>query len=314
MKSKLLVVVLLVILNFTNLYSQGWLPIGASWNYTNTSWGLKAGINKYEVIAEIEIKGKTCSVIEKSNTSCDNRPLTEYLYKEDDKVFYYEESQDTFNLLYDFSLEEGDVFRIPKWESIRSGAAIEDSIIYRIDSIAEVNIGERKLKHFFIRSGGYHNEVLYFGESNLSLRWNQIIEDIGSLSNLFVIAESGSCDGIHTDDLRCFTNPNYGLIKFTDDVDCDSLITVSIKQEDNKNKVEIYPTITTSQIQLKTSQDEEFNWNVIDFSGKIVKRGYIVNRKNISNSIDLSNLNSSVYILILKNIEGVIYTKKIIKN
>ena len=314
MKSKLLGLVLLIILNFTNLYCQGWLPIGTNWNYTNTTWGLKAGINNYEVIDEIEIKGKICSVIEKSNTSCDNRPLIEYLYKEDDKVFYYEESQDTFNLLYDFSLEEGDVFRIPRWESIRNGVALEDSIIYRIDSISEVNIGERKLKHFFIRSGGYQNESLYFGESKLSIKRNQIIEDIGSLSNLFVRVESGSCDGIHTDDLRCFTNPNYGLINFIDVEECDSLITVSIKQEDKKNKVEIYPTITKSHIQLKTYEYEEFNWHIIDLSGKIVKRGNIVNRKNIPTSIDLSDLNSSIYILVLKNTEGIIYIQKIIKN
>lgn len=313
MKTKLYGLIILVIVNFTHLNCQEWLPIGTNWKYENFDMGGVFGINKYQIIDEVEIKGKLCSAIKKSNTSCDNRPIVEYLYKEANKIYYYEESQDTFNLLYDFSLKEGDIFRIPLWESISRDVELEDSIIYKIDSISEINIGERMFKHFFIRSGFYHNESLYFNEANPNLKSAQIIENIGSLNNLFIRVEDGSCHRTHTSGLRCFSAPEYGLINFTDNEECDSLI-VSITHETNKNRIKIFPTITIDQVQIETSESEVFNWYLTNLSGKIETRGVILNSKNITKRIDLSNLNSSMYILVLINDEGKKYIKKIIKN
>jgi len=313
MKRKLFGLIMLATLNFTSLNGQEWLPIGTSWKYKNFNWFSPNSINNYEIVDEIEIKGKICSVIEKSHTSCDNRPIVEYIYKKENKLFYFEESQDTFNLLYDFSLKEGDIFRIPLWESISSDVALEDSIIYKVDSISEINMGGSKLKHFFISSGFYHNESLYFESLNPTLNSSQIIENIGSLTNFFLRVENGSCHGTHTSGLRCFSTSEYGLINFTDNEDCDSLI-VSIKQETYLNEIKVFPTITSSQIQIEIVESKDFNWYVTDLFGKIKIRGIFFNSKNNSKQIDLSNLNPSVYFLVLINDEGKKYVKKVIKN
>ena len=104
MKTKLRSIFLFLILSISiSLSAQNWLSEGTIWHYNNSSWGRPAPTQIVEITGTTEILGKTCAVLERKLENCNQRPKIDYIHKENDSLFYYNENLNTFQLLYDFS-------------------------------------------------------------------------------------------------------------------------------------------------------------------------------------------------------------------
>lgn len=74
-------------------------------------------------------------------------------------------------------------------------------------------------------------------------------------------------------------------------------------------EINIYPIPATDELTIENTTQQDFALQLFDINGKLIKAEQLLNYRN---NLDVSSLNSGVYILKLSNQSGV-YTKRIIK-
>jgi pectin methylesterase-like acyl-CoA thioesterase len=89
--------------------------------------------------------------------------------------------------------------------------------------------------------------------------------------------------------------------------------TLGLGKIKDSNEVIAYPMPTTGVVNLSLPKGiGSLNYEVYSIQGQKVKNGLLPT--DVTRSIDLSNLNSGVYIISMKNAEGAVYKAKVIKN
>ena len=168
-------------------------PQGAEW-YFNVSTFMNSPITFYRMAVEGDtlVHGHTCSII--------TRPFyggngdKQYVYEENRKVYWYNQTLQAFTTLYDFDAEVGDT-----WICDIDSCAFE----IQVQSIDEVTWEGHtyRVQHVYAIGGDeFYNSFFYTGEGT-------IIEGIGEISGLFPYP--GACIGEiycgpYTDYLRCY--------------------------------------------------------------------------------------------------------------
>ncbi len=89
--------------------------------------------------------------------------------------------------------------------------------------------------------------------------------------------------------------------------------TLGLGKKKEPNEASAYPIPTNNIVNLTLPEGiGSVNYNVYSIQGQKVKEGMLA--ANTTRSVDLSMLNSGVYIISMKNAEGVVYKVKVIKN
>lgn len=296
MKTKFKSVFLFLIINLifiVTINGQVFGEIGTKWTYKATSDFNPNDadiIIQLESIGEEEINGINCKAIRITNKSCDAIiDDLNYIYQEDNKVFWYNPFLDDFTLLYDFNAQPGDTWSVQ----------VEDCAI-------EIEIDSVKLEEF----SGEMLKVLYPKPQNEFSKF-RIIEKIGNENFVFLSKLSFDCwvicDG-HTikGGIRCYSDStfNYSTVN-----DCDFV--VSQEQIALDTKVAVYPTVTSSEfnVEIKGSNDLNFsNIKIYDFSGNTILVEKIPNLRK--KKIALSN--AGIYFVVIQLSNGRNYIRKVI--
>lgn len=273
MKLKLILTSIFIIVGIS-IYSQNWLPEGTTWHFTNSSWGLNAGVGTLVITGDTIIQNKECSIIERNVLTCDDRPLKEYIHKENDRLYYFDHTLQRFHLLYDFSAEVGDVYNIPLWETL-TVQSFNDSLTIRVDSIEVIDLPHNSLKYFHVTYGYTQSDgSIYYHTFPIG----EYIEDIGCINTFFHLPESGFCDGLHTYQLRCISYPGFETHEFIDQGEfCDTLV-----NNENiflENEIEIYPVPAFEAVNIKLSQVSDYQITLSTLEGKLVKNLSISSQK-----------------------------------
>jgi len=209
---KLLSFLTLIIL-FQMLHSQNWTPIGATWHYTEkfSFWHVyDEDYIKFESVKDTMMMGKNCRKITKRHKLvCNDRPLNEFMYQENGKVYFYDPHFEAFQVLYDFSANQFDSWTIlVKDDPLRN----VDTLTIVVDSTDMVNINGTDLKQLYITYWFIYD---YFDEGNIDtmIYHSRIIERIGDVQYMFNYAPvwSFTCDGNYTNGLRCYEDTIVGL-------------------------------------------------------------------------------------------------------
>ena len=168
-------------------------PLGAEW-YFNVSTFMNSPITYYRMAVEGDtiIQGHHCSVITRPFFGLNGDK--QYVYEDNRKVYWYNQTLQDFTTLYDFDSNEGDT-----WICEVDSCAFEIQVqsveeytweghTYRVQHVAAIGGGE------------YYNSFYYVGSGT-------IIEGIGDIYGLFPY--SGACigeiyDGQYPDYLRCY--------------------------------------------------------------------------------------------------------------
>lgn len=276
--------------------SQNWLPEGMIWHYTNMEFGLPANVSEMSIIGDTLIQGKSCSILQRNLTTCDNRPIFDYMYKSDDKLFYYDFVKETFQLLCDFSAGPGDVYSIPIWPGMEN-LSESDSLYVRVDSVRTAELSNTSLDYFYVSYGRVRADTIYYHT------WprGEYYEDIGSAFSFFHFPENGFCDGLHSSRLRCLFHPDFGEDRFiTGDAVCDSLSSnFNIVEND---KIDVYPNPTRDQITIDTKENSDFTIEIFSIYGEKVESTSFNNQSSISLLVD--HLDSGIYLAIIRNLRN----------
>ncbi len=299
----------LIVLFFAHMQviaAQEWLPVGTTWQYLNTVWGKPVGINTYMITGDTTILGKACKVMSKAELACDLRPIAEYLYEENDSLFYYESTINDFRLLYDFSAGPQDVVKIPLWE----GISIYDTLHIRIDSIASILYDTVSLTKHYVSYGFNVGDSINY--SGILVHRAEIIPHIGNLCNFFYLTESGFCDEIHTCPLLCFLKPGLGELKISANFNCDG--TTQLDEAFLSKRIRIYPNPANNSLTIRSDLDNEVNWSIHDGSGNVALKSFVPLKSHADIRIDLTRLKPSFYIIVfIDNYGQVVQIEKLVK-
>jgi hypothetical protein len=278
---KIIIILSLLTCIFTPIFSQNFAPIGAKWYYSADDYQPPFNRNYIliESIKDTVVLGRNAKKLTQTNFYGAGGSISSDLgvfYFDSNRVYIY--LYNRFNLLYDFNATQGDTIYIVETFPLNCGGNNDTLIQTLIDSVKIENIG------------GVMRKVQYI--TNLEFGWligEKHIESVGS--NHFLIPIDCMAPP-SIDSLRCYSDSiiNYQLV-----VDCEEL---AVGVNEVKDAYINFNTIILDNIFFPTEMNGRFT--IYDLNGRIIMN------ETIKPIINLQNLKSGIYLLILN-------TKKINK-
>ncbi len=205
MKKTLLTLFLMAIALGGMAQTGGFAPQGAEW-YFNLSSFMGSPVSYYhmEVLGDTIIQGHQCSVI--SPQYLGGNGINQYVYEDNGKVYWYNQTLQAFTTLYDFNADEGD-----------SWICEVDSCTFEVYVSSVYQLTWEGHTYRVQQVYGWGNYELYYSLEGT------IVEGIGELRGLFPYPDAcnGSIyDGQYPDYLRCYLVDGEMLYHFGN-YDCD---------------------------------------------------------------------------------------------
>lgn len=268
-------------------WNQQFTTITENCNYlTHPEWYYElindSGDITYQYLShqgDTTIQHKKVKIIVKTNTLYDKESIEqteEYIYVEDNKVYWWNQTIEEFTVLYDFGAQVGDY-----WE-IKAG---HNSIVVHVDMVGQAEYDGIVYKTLQISD---YDDM--FGGT--------IVCTVGHLTSFFpekMLDNKGNCE---VNGLRCHWNDGELLFK-VGNVDCDYIFVnhhLGVDETDFENGFIIYPNPSHGIIYLETfpetSQNHEYR--IINILGETVLSGKI---SAYNQMIDVSNLPNGIYFM-----------------
>ncbi len=285
---------LIVPCGFADLYRASWESwqsdieedcdfIGSEWYYEILNDDGSITYQHLEYVADTTVNHKDVKIIIRNNTLYDksrqNVITKEYIYEEDNKVYWWNPEIEDFTVLYDFGAEQGD-----EWE-IRVGA---ETLTMHVDAV----------EHYEYE--GTLFKMLRVSDAN-DLFSGIVIGGIGHLTSFFPEKLMNPGKSYRVEGIRCFWQQGELVFKYGEK-DCDE-----VYEQYHSSLPEItIPYFTLSpnptdgivivEMSSETSQPGEFR--VTNLTGQTLLTGSLTGEKQI---IDLSGLPKGVYFLTINN-------------
>lgn len=283
--NKLLFLCLFTFFTISMTTVQEFAPVGAEWYY-NEQFFSSGDINyiKYSVEKDTLIKGKTCSeIVKRHPLYCYNRPINEFVYSSNDTVFFYDPFVDDFQVLYVFSAEADESWKI----LLEGDSGSIDTLTITVDSVKTLSVNETELKTLFVTYDWLYSHYT-----------SKIIEKVGDVKFMFNWEPYAAmaCDGNFTNGLRCYYDADIEWFSIGIAGSCDYIH----YWDGVENQVAAFnvsvnpnPVIDEFEICVASSIDEEYNFELYNIQGK-----RLFSRENIpieKAKIDMSDYPSGVY-------------------
>lgn len=259
-------------------------PNGTIWHYNQYEFRGKTGkFFTYALTGDTTVNGFACKIM-KGGFGCSTLPPQgEVLRYEGRKIFRFDKTLNTFNLLYDFAANTGDTLKIALQKGNNQLSPV------RVDSIRDIQIGREKFRIQYLKQVGPPYTYAFGGEA---------VERAGCTFNFF--PQYGACDPIQLGGLRCYQEAGKAFFKLVD-YPCDSLLSTSTIDKNENNKIQLYPnpSLSAITIDLDETLDTPFSIEVSDMLGKRIFYKKYASEKTVR--IDISPWQSGFYTLFYKD-------------
>lgn len=283
----------------TLVYSQSdpYAQVNTIWHYNYYPEGSFSGFMTIHAEKDTFINGRNCSMLIKSVKTYDHILQlyseysidTNYMTKELDKVFLLRD--DTFNIIYDFSLNIGDSLIIPA--SVYSNQ-LDSTGCYHILSKGDTVINGKQFKYIDV-----YSKIPTTLEDGYDWGFNgRILEDIGPCnSDLLPNQQEFSIPPgyINGSSIRCYSDSFFSM----QIVSCDSILHVPEYPYFEPFNVSIYPMPVVCSFTISISDNNPHDCLIIDEQGLIVTSFDAI---CFPKEIDASGFNSGLYFLIIDGI------------
>ena len=179
-------------------------PQGAEWYFdVFNPWGTHPEYQRFFVDGDTIIQGHQCSIITQHFVDTGHEG-GEFVYEEDNKVYWFNPTTNAFSILYDFDAEAGESWNYEVGECSHQ---------VTVDSVGSVTWNGHTYRTQWVR---FNEDVQYYS--------GKIIDGIGYEKGLF--PSIYVCDGLEVFDaseieyLRCYVNDGE-LLYHEGDYDCD---------------------------------------------------------------------------------------------
>lgn len=282
MNKRIITCAIFIMFTMAKVMSQNeWAPLGAKWYYTMTyASNSDIDYNYFESIKDTTINNITCKKIYRLHETCDDRSKYEYMYENNNKVFFYDEFANEFNLLYDFNKLPNEIWHI----KVNHGGYL-DSLLVHVDSVSSIIINGNSLKVLYTTIGNTSEWVGFSGK---------ITEKLGHEKNMFPFVR-GICDLNFNLGLRCYEDSVLGLFQTGNAPFCD-FSNVDINEYTSFEKNHIFPNPASDELYFNNINNAEIFITIYNIYGSVVQT-----TKTNNNKINISNLKNDIYFIYFKN-------------
>ena len=258
---------------FTNFIEMPeFAPTHAEWYYEIQNDNGSITYQQLQQEGDTVINHKDVKIIVRTNTLYDkHQEIThEYVYEENNVVYWWNKTLNEFTTLYDFAAETGD-----GWQ-IKAGT---ETITLHVDAIELVEYDGRTYKVMNVSDEG----DLFSGN---------IVCGIGHVASLFPEKLMQKALPFDVESLRCYW-VNDNLILHMGTVDCDEILAVeeNVSAQDSESIV-LYPNPTNGTLYIE-SQGDASTFNISNMLGQTVMSGNIADNQ----IIDVSGLDDGMYFI-----------------
>lgn len=214
---------------------------------------------------------------------------------DNNKVYLFSSSSNSFKLIYDFSALTGDTIEI-----YNRSWAIDSTTTVVVDSVSTININGTVLGVQYV-SQPFMQEFYMSGT---------IIENIGWTEFMFPL--HSWADPPYGGELRCFQNDSIGLYN-PSGVVCD-FITTEIESINNTNNFSVYPNPTHGIITISIPNNVSLTNTTVslsDVSGREVLNHFLNSRKT---ELNVNHMPNGIYFLKINTVKGNLVKKLILTN
>lgn len=86
---------------------------GIEWEYKMSNAFIpELNANRVTIKGDIVVNGHDCKILEREYIDCNLRPKQDYIYQEDNRMYFYHFEDSLFQLLYDFNFKIGDIVKV----------------------------------------------------------------------------------------------------------------------------------------------------------------------------------------------------------
>lgn len=253
--------------------------LGDEWYYEITSALGQITYQHLDYLCDTTISHKKIKVIVKTNTlyDKDTEVSREYIYDENDKVYWWNKSQQNFTMLYDFAAEIGD-----EWQ-IEVG---ENSITMHVDEVETVDYNGQLFRALTVSD----TDDVFSGT---------IVCGVGHLTSFFpekLLENKGNFD---VDGIRCYWDEGT-LIYQEGNLDCDSIFEqthLAVDETITENGFEVYPNPSHENIFVQSDKIEE-KYRILNLLGESILTGIISSENQ---QINISSLSEGIYFITIGN-------------
>ena len=257
---------------FNNFIERGMIIDGAEWYYEIQNDNGSITYQHLKQEGDTVINHKDVKIIVRTNTLYDkHQEIThEYVYEENNVVYWWDKENENFTVLYDQNAEVGDEWQITNGSS---------SIIVRVDEVSEYEYEGRTFK------------MMHISDENDVFTGN-IVCGIGHLSSFFPEKIMRKSCPFVVESLRCYW-VNDDLFFHQGDTDCDEILTVeeNVSAQDSES-IALYPNPTNGTLYIESQGDASI-FSISNMLGQTVMTGNIAD----SQTIDVSGLDDGMYFI-----------------
>ena len=259
--------------------------LGSEWYYEIVDEYGNITYQHLEYAADTTVNHKDVQIIIRTNTLYDkgeHQEVTrEYLYTEDEVVYWWNKDLQEFTVLYDLGAEEGD-----EWE-IKVGT---QSLVMHVDAVNQYYYDGQLFRMLQVSDA----EDFFSGT---------IVCGVGHLSSFFPERLMTRDKGYHVQGLRCYWN--YGNLLFTLNRDnCDAIYAELHNGLDDPEEMlfALYPNPTHSVLFVETVCTPSLpsqTYRITNMMGQTLMTGQITAEMQ---QIDVSNLPQGIYFIGVGNV------------
>ena len=305
MKDKqLLLLIALIVFNVNIVLGQEFAPIGAKWHYTER-FPNPEEIGYVTITSEKDtiIKNKACRLLD-CDYVCWELSGNQYIYSQNDSVYFYDQKIDTFQLLYAFDAQKGD-----SWEIRLQDYNLDIyTLKVNIDSTYETTINDINLRTYDVTY-----TILNFRDNEDYSYSSTVIEKFGDLKYMFNIPDvvSAACDANRPDGMRCYEDSDFGFYStgIADSCTYTYDYFVGIGQNNQNNTFKIFPNPSMEWIDIESNLQNDYLLKIYTIRGQEIHSEKVCKNTRI----DISNLSKGVYVIQLFQNNKVLKIQKIIK-
>ncbi len=260
-------------------------PIGTEWYYEITNDNGSVTYQYLECAADTTINDHPIHILVRINTLYDKSQVIthEYIYEENNKVYWWNKTLGEFTTLYDFGAEVGD-----EWE-IKVGT---QTIQVHVDAAQTVTYKSQEYKMLSISDP----DDIFTGD---------IICGIGHLTSFF--PEKLMTKGYRVENIRCFWQDGE-LVYQNGDQDCDEIYEqhhFGVEEIEDENGFVIYPN-PSHDVLYVLSDNIYSEYRVTNLMGQTLMIGKITSENQM---IAVSSLPKGIYFITVNNASKIFVIK-----
>ncbi len=259
--------------------------IGTEWYYEITNDNGSVTYQYLECAADTTINDHPIHILVRINTLYDKSEVVthEYIYEENNKVYWWNKTLGEFTTLYDFGAEVGD-----EWE-IKVGT---HTIPVHVDAAQTVTYKSQEYKMLSISDP----DDIFTGD---------IICGIGHLTSFF--PEKLMTKGYRVENIRCFWQDGE-LVYQNGDQDCDEIYEqhhLGVDEIDAENEFAVYPNPSYNVLYV-LSDNINSEYRVTNLMGQTLMIGEITSENQM---IAVSSLPKGIYFITINNASKIFVIK-----